>query len=191
MVLLPLLITVAIIWLVRNRARATPQPPSGSIRSIAVLPFQPIEARQVDRILQLGMADTLINKLSQLSEVVVTPTHSVTPYLDTRVDSLAAGRELGVDAVVEGNIQRDGRRIRCTVRLLRVAGGSSIWADRFDEDTADVFALEDHMAERVATALDIHLGPSQRRGLAKRYTNDREAYELYLQGRLAWERFDR
>src|ERR1700682_4732598 len=117
-VLLPLAIALAVLWVVRRGVHDTTQPANSPIRSVAVLPFQPIDARETDRSLQLGRADTLINKLSQLSEVVVTPTHSVTPYLDARVDTLAAGRELGVDAVVEGNIQREGRRIRSSVPFL-------------------------------------------------------------------------
>lgn len=182
---------VVVVWLVRSRLPDRQRTPVAAMHSIAVLPFQPVDGKQRDRILDLGMADSLINKLSQLSEIAISPTHAVMPYLDGHADALRAGRELGVDGVVEGNIQREGRRIRCTVRLLRVANGSAIWADRYDEDAADVFDLEDRMAERVASALDIHLGPQQRVGLARRYTNDRQAYDLYLQGRLSWERFDR
>ncbi len=176
-------------WLLRSRD-PIPNAPNAAIRSIAVLPFQPVDDAQKDRILQLGIADSVINKLSQLSAVAVSPTHAVTPFLDGHVEALAAGRELGVDSVVEGSIQRKGPRIRCSVRLLRVSDGRALWADHYDEDAADVFVLEDHIAERVATALDIHLGPGERRGLARRYTENHEAYDLFLQGRLAWERFD-
>lgn len=165
-------------------------PHGDAMRSIAVLPFQPADGTRGDRLLELGLADTLINKLSQISEIVVMPTHAVTPYLDGHADPLAAGRELGVDAVLEGNIQRAGHRIRCTVRLLRVADGNAVWADRYDEESDDVFGLEDRMADRVASALDLRLSPQQRTGLSKRYTNDSQAYGLYLQGHLAWERFD-
>jgi DNA-binding winged helix-turn-helix (wHTH) protein/TolB-like protein/Tfp pilus assembly protein PilF len=177
-------------WLLRHRTPDFARTGNNSIHSIAVLPFQPLDSKQNDRILELGMADSLINKLSQLSEVAVSPMQAVAPYLDGHSDSLAAGRELGVDGVVEGTIQRAGGRVRCTVRLLRVANGSAVWADHYDEDAADVFSLEDHVAERVATALDIHLGPEQRVGLSKRYTNDRQAYDLYLQGLLAWQTFN-
>jgi DNA-binding winged helix-turn-helix (wHTH) protein/TolB-like protein/Flp pilus assembly protein TadD len=190
-ILLAGVIVVAAVWLVW-RLWPDRRPSNAAIRSIAVLPFQPVDGKAGDRILELGIADSLINKLSQLSDAVaVSPMHAVMPYLDGHADVLRAGRELGVDGVVEGNIQRVGQRVRCTVRLIRVANGSAVWADRYEDDAADVFEVEDRMAERIASALDIHIGPQQRRGLSRRYTNDRQAYDLYLQGRLSWERFDR
>jgi TolB-like protein len=101
-------------------------PPRGSPRNV---------------VLQLGIADTLINRLSVLSEIVVTPTHAVMPFLGDRADALAARRKLGVDAVVEGNIQRQARRIRCTVRLLRVSDGTAIWVSPNESATASTRPL--------------------------------------------------
>ena len=173
-----------VIWLVRSRVHDT----AAVLHSIAVLPFQPVDGKQRDPVLDLGMADSLINRLSQLSEIAISPTHAVMPYLDGHADALSAGRQLGVDGVIEGNIQREGRRIRCTVRLLRVRDGSALWAGHYDEDAAGVFDLEERMADRVASALDLPLGTRRPSG---RYTKDRQAYELYLQGRLSWEQFDR
>lgn len=181
---LAVVIIAAATWLFVSRKNS-----GATIRTIAVLPFQSVDGNRGDRIFQLGMADTLINKLSQIRGIAVSPTHAVTPYLDSRADALAAGRDLGVTGVVEGNFQHEGHRLRCTVRLLRVADGTAVWADRYDDDDADLFALEDRIAGRVLTALDIRLSPRQQNELRKRYTSNRAAYDLYLRGRLEWESF--
>jgi DNA-binding winged helix-turn-helix (wHTH) protein/TolB-like protein/Flp pilus assembly protein TadD len=160
------------------------------IRSIAVLPFRSLDARKGDHLMELGIADTLINKLSQLPELVVSPMRAVTGYADHPPDPLTAGRDLGVDGVIEGTLQRAGPRIRSHVRLLRVSDGRAEWTDEYDDDAEDIFALEDRIAERAATALDIRLNVRTRQDLARRYTRDRQAYILYEQGRQAFMTFN-
>jgi len=160
-----------------------------TIHSIAVLPFRPLEEQRGDRPLELGIADTLITKLSGLPDLVIAPTRAIAVFVDHPVDSLAAGRTLDVDAVVEGNIQRSGHRIRCNVRLLRVSDGRAIVADEYDEDAGDLFVLQDRIAQRVADALDLRLSARNRRDLARRYTKNAEAYQLYTQGRFQWSSF--
>lgn len=91
----------------------------------------------------------------------------------------AAGRELGVDSVLEGNIQTAGDRIRISARLLRVSDGAHLWAEQFDEKFTDIFAVQDSISERVAAALKIRLGKVQK----KRPTKNVEAYQLYMKGR--------
>ena len=171
-------------WLEFSRHNA-PQ----TIRSIAVLPFRPLDDRHADRAIELGIADTVINKLSQLPGLVVTPTRTIARFLDQTTDPLAAGRQLHVDAVLEANIQREPSRVRCSVRLLRVADGTSIWADQYDQSSSDTFALEDDIAQRVAGSLDLRLGHRERQALMKRYTDNPAAYQLYQQGRYAWSSF--
>jgi len=173
-----------LIWYVSAKKRASEHP-----RPIAVLPFREVDDRHRDRALELGIADTLINKLSHLPQLVVSPTRAISSYVESPADPIAAGRALGVEAVIEGNLQRDGNRIRTTVRMLNVADGHSEWAETYDEDLADLFALEDRIADRATRALDLRLSPNQRRGIARRYTDDREAYALYETGRLEWSSF--
>jgi DNA-binding winged helix-turn-helix (wHTH) protein/TolB-like protein/Flp pilus assembly protein TadD len=160
-----------------------------TIHSIAVLPFRPLDEQRGDRPLELGIADTLITKLSVLPDLIISPTRAVAAFVDHPVDSLAAGRTLDVDGVIEGSIQRIGQRIRCNVRLLRVSDGRAIMADEYDEDAGDLFVLEDRIAQRVADALDVRLSVRNRRDLAKRYTKSAEAYQLYTQGRFQWSSF--
>jgi DNA-binding winged helix-turn-helix (wHTH) protein/TolB-like protein/cytochrome c-type biogenesis protein CcmH/NrfG len=162
-----------------NPAHASP----AAIKSMAVLPFRPIMADNRDETLELGMADTLINRLSSLQQVTIRPVSSVRKYTDLQQDALIAGRELGVDSVLDGSIQRAGDQLRVNVRLLRVADGSPLWAEQFDEKYTNIFAVQDTIAERVAQSLALGLSTEDRGRLLKRYTGDPRAYELYLLGR--------
>ncbi|PYS59608.1 MAG: hypothetical protein DMF74_20880 [Acidobacteria bacterium] len=157
--------------------------PDPQVRSIAVLPFKSLDAEGGDDYLGLGMADTLITKLSNLRKIIVRPTGAVRKYMAPDQDPLAAGREQRVDAVLEGSIQRLGEKVRVTVRLLNVQDGSPLWAYKCDEYCTDIFALEDAISERVAGALALELTSEERKLLTKRYTENVEAYQLYLKGR--------
>jgi serine/threonine-protein kinase len=158
-------------------------PKAGAVSSIAVLPFKPIGAGQRDEILELGMADTLITRLSNLRQIVVRPTSSVRKYIGIEQDAVAAGRELKVDAVLEGSVQKSAGRIRVTARLVNVRDGSALWAGRFDEQSADIFEVQDRVSEQTARALALGLTEAEKQRLSKRYTDDAQAYQLYLKGR--------
>jgi DNA-binding winged helix-turn-helix (wHTH) protein/TolB-like protein/lipoprotein NlpI len=158
--------------------------PGGPIRSIAVLPFKPLVAGSRDELLEMGMTETLITRLSRLKEVAVRPVGSVRKYSELQQDPIAAGREQKVDAVVDGNIQTTGGRIRVTARLLRVKDGHTLWADRFDAPFADIFAVEDSISERVVAAMAVRLAGEERQLLTRHYTDNTEAYQLYLKGRV-------
>jgi tetratricopeptide (TPR) repeat protein len=156
--------------------------------AIAVLPFRPITAEGRDEYLELGIADALITKLSDLNQVVVRPTSSVRKYTDLEQDSVTAGRELGVEAVLEGSMQKLADRIRITARLVRVEDGRSLWTGKFDEKFTDIFSVEDSISEKVAAALALKLTGQEKERLAKRYTENTAAYHLYLKGRYYWNK---
>ena len=162
----------------RRATVASPQ-----IKSIAVLPFKPLLADSRDESLELGMADTLIARLSNIREINVRPISSVRKYSALEQDPIAAGREQRVDAVLDGQIQKAGEKVRVTVRLLRIADGAPLWSSQFDEKMTDIFAVQDSISERVTSALALTLTNEEKSGIAKRYTTDTEAYELYLKGR--------
>ena len=143
-------------------------------RSLAVLPFKSLRAD--DAYLGLGMADVLITRLSNVHGLVVRRA--------TRQEQepLAAGRDLHVDSVLDGTIQRTGDQVRVTVRLWSVRDGRTIWGDQLDEKFTSIFAVEDAIAERLASALALQLSPQERRQLTRRYTENAEAHRAYLRG---------
>jgi DNA-binding winged helix-turn-helix (wHTH) protein/TolB-like protein/Flp pilus assembly protein TadD len=168
-------------------ARARGGPHDVPIRSLAVLPFQSIPKEP--SYLGLGLADVLINRLGMLHQIAVRPTSAVRKFAEGAIaDPLAAGRELGVDAVLEANIQRDGDRVRVTVLVLRVTDGASLWTAKFDQRDDTLFALEDSIAGEVANGLALDLTPSERQRLVKRYTENAAAWQAYLRGRYLWNR---
>lgn len=164
------------------RARG-PRAGAQPLKSIAVLPFRPVAAGARDETLELGMADTLITRLSNLPQLTVRPVSAVRKYTDLQQDALAAGQELGVDSVLDGSVQRAGDELRVTVRLIKVADGTTLWAEKFDSQFTNIFAVQDAISERVAEALAQELSGQQRERLVRRETADTNAYELYLRGR--------
>lgn len=157
-------------------------------RTIAVLPFKPLVAGSGDSYLELGMSDALITELSNIRQIRVRPTSAVIGYAKT-TDPAAAGRELGVDAVLDGRIQRIDERVRVTAQLIRVADGAPLWAGKFDEDMRSIFAVQDAISARIVSALTLDLTGDEERSLRKRATRDAEAYDLYLRGRYHWFRW--
>ena len=172
-------------WFIAHRAgqRSTITPAAAGERRIAVLPFKPLVAENRDQVLELGMADTLIAKLSNTRQIIVSSLNAVRKYGGLEQDSSAAGRELQVSSVLEGNVQKVADRIRVTARLINVADGASLWAGTFDEKFTDVFAVQDAISQKVADALALRLSGEEKRRLTKRDTKNLEAYQLYLTGR--------
>ncbi len=165
-------------------------PPNGS-RSIAVLPFQNLEANAGDEFLGLGMTDALISRLSNIRRANVRPTSAVQKYSARQQDAAAVGKELRVDSVLTGTVQKEGDRIRVSVQMIDVKEGKAIWAQAFDENFTDIFAVEDAISEQIARAITPKLTEDERARLAKHYTDDPAAHELYLQGRFYLNKFTR
>ena len=166
---------------------------SGGFKSIAVLPLKLLnvsaEESTGDNFLGIGLADALITRLSNIERFVVRPTSSVLRFGERRFDPFVAGRQLGVEYIVDGHIQKAGKRIRISVQLLNVAEQSTIWAERFDENFTDVLSLEDVLSTKVAEALVPYLTIAERENLAKRGTENPQAFEAYLRGRYHWNTF--
>jgi TolB-like protein/Flp pilus assembly protein TadD len=163
-------------------------PESHSIGSIAVLPFNSLTAGDVDDYLPLGLADALITRLTKIRRIGVRPTSAIARYVGSRTNPIVVGQEIGVDSVLDGNIQRAGDRIRVTVQLVNVSDGSVLWAEKFDERFTEIFAVEDSISEQVARAVVLELTADERKLLRKRYTDNTDAYQLYLKGRYHWNK---
>ncbi|MDQ3134390.1 MAG: tetratricopeptide repeat protein, partial [Acidobacteriota bacterium] len=162
------------------------RPTSGNttgIRALAVLPLVTLGASGDEQYLGVGIADMLINKLGQLDEMTLRTPAAVRRYLGTTKTALEAGRELGVDYVLAGSVERVGDRVRASLELTGTAEGRVMWAEQFDERFTDIPALQSSISERVARALSLELTSDERRRLGKRDTEDSEAHQLYLAGR--------
>ncbi|MDQ4123839.1 MAG: protein kinase [Acidobacteriota bacterium] len=177
----------------RAKLRQKPKTGGGSQtreKSIAVLPLKIWGGRVTgsadDDYLGVGLADALTTRLSNLRKFVVRPTSSVLKYGGEGGDAFAAGRELEVDFVLDGTVRHAGNRIRVTAQLLNVGENSTAWAERFDENAADVLELEDSISEKVARSLIPHLTGIETKQLQKRGTNNAEAYEAFIRGRFYW-----
>lgn len=175
---------VSFLW---SWMKAKPAVVSASNRSIAILPFRPLAAGPQDEYLGLGMADALITRLGSVHRIVIRPVSAVRKYADVD-DPLAAGRQLAVDSVLEGSIQRSGNRTRVTVRLLRVSDGELLWGSEFDENITDMFAVEDSISQKVASALMPNLSGDEQRRLSRPFTASSDAYQLYMRGRFFWNK---
>jgi DNA-binding winged helix-turn-helix (wHTH) protein/TolB-like protein/Tfp pilus assembly protein PilF len=189
-VLVPTLIIVGVAlasFYVWWHLRAKSSTVSASERSIAILPFRPLEATAEDEYLGLGMTDALITRLSNLHKIIVRPVSAVRKYAKAD-DPIAAGRQLAVQSVLEGSIQRSGDRTRVTVRLLRVADGELLWGGEFDEKFTDMFTVEDSISQKVANALTVNLSGDEQKQLLRPFTGNSEAYLLYMKGRFFWNK---
>jgi len=138
--------------------------------------------------LGLAMADALITKLSNSRRIAIRPTSAVLRYSALDKDPVAAGRELGVEAVLDGKVQQVGERVRVTVQLLRVVDGASLWAEKFDAKFTDIFAVQDSISDQAARSLTLQLTGNEREMMRKHYTENAEAYAAYLQGRYFWNK---
>ena len=157
-------------------------------RTIAVLPLRVIGGDD-DRLAALADATTeaLITKLSSVRECMVhAPRGAIATHSDAR--AVAIGREFGVECVLDGSIRHHANKIRASVRLLPTAGGPALWAETLEEDCDDPFACEDAISDELAGALALILTSTERKLVARRYTESAAAYQMYLKGRLEWAR---
>jgi TolB-like protein/DNA-binding winged helix-turn-helix (wHTH) protein/tetratricopeptide (TPR) repeat protein len=158
-------------------------------RSIAVMPFRSLAANTNEDFLGLGMTDALVAKLSNVKELKIRPTSAVRKFSNQDRDATAIGKELQVDSVLEGSVQRDGERIRVSVQLIDVKDGRTLWANVFDGPFTNIFSVEDEISEHVVQSLTLKLSEAEQAQLGKRSSADPAAYELYLQGRFYLNNF--
>jgi DNA-binding winged helix-turn-helix (wHTH) protein/TolB-like protein/tetratricopeptide (TPR) repeat protein len=160
--------------------------PSGATAqpfTVAVLPFKPLVAEGRDELLEVGMADSLIARLSTVPGLVVRSIGSVRRYAGVDQDPLRAARDLDVAWIVDGSLQRRGDQLRVTARLLRAADGSAAWSGSFDEKLGGVFEVQDMISARVAQVLTPNLerlGDARQPPTGLGGTRNADAYQLYL-----------
>jgi DNA-binding winged helix-turn-helix (wHTH) protein/TolB-like protein/Tfp pilus assembly protein PilF len=157
------------------------------VKSIAVLPFKDMGATG-DEHVGLGLADVLITRLGNLKAVTVRPTSAVLKFEGQEQESTAAGKLLGVDAVLEGSIYQSHDQIRVTARLVRVSDQSPIWSGQFDDKAKDMLVVQNAIAGQVAEALALNLSAGEKAALARPAGENADAYQLYVKGRYYWNK---
>lgn len=163
--------------------RHAPALPMRAPMTLAVLPFRPLTEERRDEALELGMADSLIARLSVAPGVIVRAVGSVRRYAGRDVNALHAARELEVAWVLEGSLQQSDGRLRVTARLLDARDGTAAWSGNFDELFTGVFEVQDAISRRVADVLVPRLSEQQRTLLGAGGTRSADAYRYYLQAR--------
>jgi DNA-binding winged helix-turn-helix (wHTH) protein/TolB-like protein/Flp pilus assembly protein TadD len=156
-------------------------------RSMAVLPFKGV-GENVAELQGLGIADALIIRLSKVDQPIILPTSSISRYTNRDKDAIAIGKELGVDAVLDGTVQRDGQRVRVTAQLIRLSDGKPVWSAKYDEEYSGTFALQDSISGQLARGLLAEISRDGKARAAVRMTENAGAYEDYLTGIYFWNR---
>jgi eukaryotic-like serine/threonine-protein kinase len=184
--ILLVLITGAGYWSFKYRGSAGGG--SDSINSIAVLPFQNKSTDADTDYLSDGLAESLIFRLSQLPGLKVSPTSSVMRYKGKDTDVAKIASELGVDAVMTGRLVKRGDNLNITVELVDTKNNKSLWGEQYERKMSDLLATQREIAATIAQKLQLRLAGSETKGITKKYTDNSDAYQLYLKGRFYFAR---
>jgi adenylate cyclase len=151
--------------------------------AICVLPFANMSGDPEQEYFSDGITEDIITDLSKVSALAVTSRNSAFVFKGKHVDVPKVARELKVDHVLEGSVRKAGGRVRITAQLVNGSSNDHVWAERYDRDLNDIFALQDEISEAIVTALKLKLLPEEKQAIEQRGTNNVEAYNLYLMGR--------
>jgi len=165
------------------KSELTKQPPS-----IAVLPFTNLSSDKEQEYFCDGMAEEIINVLTQVEGLRVVARTSAFSFRGKEIDIREIGRKLNVETLLEGSVRKAGNRLRITAQLVNVADGYHLWSERYDREMEDIFAIQEEISLSIVDKLKVKLLKEEKAKLVKRYTDDPEAYSLYLKGRYFWNR---
>ena len=160
-----------------------PSPALPDKPSVAVLPFTNMSGDPEQEYFADGITEDIITDLSKIAGLLVIARNSSFAYKGKSVDIRTIGRELGVRSLLEGSIRRASNRVRITAQLINAANGAHLWAERYDRDLTDIFAVQDEVTRHIVDALKIKLTPDEAARIADIPTNSLEAHDLFLRGR--------
>ncbi len=169
-----------VVWRGHERVSAGPQ-----IRSLAVLPLRNLSGDPSQDYLADGITEELIGKLAGIRELKVTSHTSVMRFKDTKISVPEIAKTLGVDAVVEGSVIREGSRIRVSAQLIRAATDTHLWSETYDREMSDALTLESELAQAIAEKVRVTVTGEEQQRLTAARTVAPEVYESYLKGRYA------
>jgi len=179
---------VADLEALRGGAATKPQAESDRLPSIAVLPFTNMSADPENEYFSDGLAEDLINALTNLKQLRVVSRTSSFAFRSKETDIREIGRRLSVDTVLEGSVRKAGKRLRITAQLVNVRDGYHLWSERFDREMEDIFAIQDEISQAIVDALKITLVGARDASKVKRPTESIEAYNVALRGRYFWSK---
>ena len=178
------------VWRWHPSITAVPSPsiapnagPNGARQSIAVLPFTNMSGDPEQEYFSDGISEDIITDLSKIAGLTVIARNSSFTYKGRSVDVREIGRELGVRSVLEGSIRRAGQRVRITAQLIDATSGSHLWAERYDRDLTDIFAVQDEVTTQIVGALKVTLSPAEKARLVEKEPSNIAAYDCVLRGR--------
>jgi len=178
------------VWRWHPSITAVPSPsiapnpgPNGTRQSIAVLPFTNMSGDPEQEYFSDGISEDIITDLSKIAGLTVIARNSSFTYKGRSVDVREIGRELGVRSVLEGSIRRAGQRVRITAQLIDATSGSHLWAERYDRDLTDIFAVQDEVTTQIVGALKVTLSPAEKARLVEKEPSNIAAYDCVLRGR--------
>ena len=178
-----LLLAVAVMWwLYPWQANDNTLYVESTPRSIAVLPFENLGNDPEQEYFTDGITEDIITDLSTLSNLIVVARNTAFSYKAGETQAQSAAKDLGVDYVLQGSVRKSGDRLRITTQLIDMRNGNHIWAERYDRELVEIFALQDEVTQRIVSALAITLTAQEKEVLARPSTNNFEAYDLFLQG---------
>ncbi|MGB7436809.1 MAG: protein kinase [Candidatus Acidiferrum sp.] len=152
-------------------------------KSVAVLYFENQSGAKEDEYFRDGITEDIVTELSKIAQLEIFPRSEMLPFRDKAVTALNVGQQLDASYVLEGSIRRAGNRVRITAQLAEVSTRHSVWAERYDRQMEDVFAIQEEIARSIAQALRITLTPQEEKTIARRPTENPQAYDFYLRGR--------
>ena len=169
--------------------KALKQPPAPSRRqrvSICVLPFANMSGDAEQEYFSDGVSEDITTDLSKVSALAVTARNTAFQFKGRSVDVVDVARKLGVSHVLEGSVRKAGGRVRITAQLIEGRSGDHIWAERYDRELTDIFALQDELSKAIVDALKVKLLTGEREAIERRGTTNVEAYNAYLLARKYW-----
>jgi len=181
-----LVIAAIVIWQILSKKEAVPA--ASAKKSIAVLPFEDLSQAKNNEYLCDGISETLINALTNIEGLWVPARTSSFSFKGKTQDIREIGQKLGVENVLEGSVQVAGNNLRVTARISNVQDGRQVWSEIYNRKMVDVFSIQDDIAKAIVAALKIKLLGEKGAPLVKNYTENLEAYRLYLQGRNYWNK---
>jgi len=167
----------------REAFRRAAEPQKKAVKSVAVLFFENLSRNEEDEYFRDGITEDIITDLSSIKGLRIFPRSTMLQFRDKPVTASLIAHQLDAKYVLEGTVRRGGTRVRITAQLVETRTGGTVWAQRFDREIEDIFAIQDEIAQSIARTLRVMLTDEEKRAIEKKPTQDVQAYDYYLRGR--------